>query len=299
MESRDAQPRRPHREPGFPGFHVGRGRAAVPARVPRRRARARPARPAAVARSSRESSCPGGPGGPPHAYSKIWTREGSPLVATTERVRRALAAALGPGVPVHSAMRYGSPSIASAVAALAAQGCDEVLLIPQYPHYAMSSWETVVVRVYEEAARLAPRHARQLRPALLRGPGLHRGTPRRGLAAARGAARPPAVQLPRPSRAPPAQGRFVAGPLHGRGRLLHDMLARPRHVLQGAVRARRRRPSPAAQASIPRAIRCRSSRASRGSRGCEPFTDVEFVRLPKLGREAAPCHVPKFCRRLP
>ncbi len=91
------------------------------------------------------------------AYAKIWTQEGSPLVATTERVRRALAAALGGGVPVHSAMRYGSPSIASAVAAAAAQGCDEVLLIPQYPHYAMSSWETVVVRVYEEAARLAPR----------------------------------------------------------------------------------------------------------------------------------------------
>jgi len=91
-----------------------------------------------------------------HAYSKIWTPEGSPLVATTERVRRALAAALGPGVPVHAAMRYGSPSIASTVSAMAAQGCGEVLLIPQYPHYAMSSWETVVVRVYEEAARRAP-----------------------------------------------------------------------------------------------------------------------------------------------
>ena len=32
----------------------------------------------------------------------------------------------------------------------------ELLLFPQYPHYAMSSWETVVVKVYEEAARLAP-----------------------------------------------------------------------------------------------------------------------------------------------
>jgi ferrochelatase len=91
-----------------------------------------------------------------HAYSRIWTGEGSPLVATTERVRRRLSEALGPGVPVHSAMRYGRPSVASAVAALAAEGCEEVLLIPQYPHYAMSSWETAVVRVYEEAARQAP-----------------------------------------------------------------------------------------------------------------------------------------------
>src|ERR1017187_3453169 len=91
-----------------------------------------------------------------HAYSKIWTPEGSPLVATTERVRGRLAEALGPGVPVHAAMRYGKPSVASAVAALAAEGCDDVLLIPQYPHYAMSSWETAVVRVYEEAAERAP-----------------------------------------------------------------------------------------------------------------------------------------------
>jgi ferrochelatase len=53
-------------------------------------------------------------------------------------------------------MRYGNPSVASAVAALAAAGCSEVLLIPQYPHYAMSSWETAVARVYEEAAAQAP-----------------------------------------------------------------------------------------------------------------------------------------------
>jgi ferrochelatase len=32
----------------------------------------------------------------------------------------------------------------------------EVLLFPQYPHYAMSSWETVVSKVYEEAARHGP-----------------------------------------------------------------------------------------------------------------------------------------------
>ncbi|HEY5079561.1 MAG TPA: ferrochelatase [Opitutaceae bacterium] len=91
-----------------------------------------------------------------HAYSRIWTAEGSPLVATSESIRRKLAAALGPASSVHLAMRYGNPSVASAVAALAKEGCDEVLLFPQYPHYAMASWETVVARVYEEAARQAP-----------------------------------------------------------------------------------------------------------------------------------------------
>jgi ferrochelatase len=53
-------------------------------------------------------------------------------------------------------MRYGNPSIASTLLGLKEQGCEEVLLIPQYPHYAMASWETLVARIYEEAARLAP-----------------------------------------------------------------------------------------------------------------------------------------------
>jgi ferrochelatase len=91
-----------------------------------------------------------------HAYSKIWTAGGSPLLVTSEEVRRKLSEALGPGVPVFAAMRYGNPSIPSAIAALAAEGYDDVLLFPQYPHYAMASWETVVVRIREEAARQAP-----------------------------------------------------------------------------------------------------------------------------------------------
>ncbi len=91
-----------------------------------------------------------------HAYATVWTKEGSPLVVTSQRVQSALAAALGPETPVYLAMRYGTPSIASVVARLAADGVQEVLLFPQYPHYAMSSWETVVVRAMEEFARQAP-----------------------------------------------------------------------------------------------------------------------------------------------
>lgn len=90
-----------------------------------------------------------------HAYSTVWTPEGSPLVATSRRVRDLLAAKLS-GTPVYLAMRYGNPSIASVVAQIAADGIEEVLLFPQYPHYAMSSWETVVVKVREEVARQAP-----------------------------------------------------------------------------------------------------------------------------------------------
>lgn len=92
-----------------------------------------------------------------HAYEQVWTKEGSPLVVTSKSVQKKLAAALGPETPVYLAMRYANPSIASVVAQIAADGIDEILLFPQYPHYAMSSYETVVVRVMEEVAAQAPK----------------------------------------------------------------------------------------------------------------------------------------------
>eukprot|EP01036_Dinobryon_divergens_P004400 gene4400-5817_t len=79
-----------------------------------------------------------------HAYEQIWTKEGSPLVVTSKSVQQKLAAQLGAATPVYLAMRYGSPSIASVIAQIIADGVDELLLFPQYPPYAMSSWETVV-----------------------------------------------------------------------------------------------------------------------------------------------------------
>lgn len=91
-----------------------------------------------------------------HAYAKVWTKDGSPLVVISQSVRHKLSAALGPGTPVYLAMRYGNPSIASVIAQIVADGIEEILLFPQYPHYAMSSWETVVVKVRAEAAKQAP-----------------------------------------------------------------------------------------------------------------------------------------------
>ena len=91
-----------------------------------------------------------------HAYAQIWTERGSPLVVTSQQVREKLAATLGPDPSVYLAMRYGNPSIASVVGRMVADGIKEVLLFPQYPHYAMSSWETVVVKVLEEMKRQAP-----------------------------------------------------------------------------------------------------------------------------------------------
>ncbi|HEX5223238.1 MAG TPA: ferrochelatase [Verrucomicrobiae bacterium] len=89
-----------------------------------------------------------------HAYDKIWTKDGSPLVVYSKHVQAELQKRLS--VPVELAMRYQNPSIEFAVKKLAARGAKDVLLIPLFPHYAMSSYETAVVRVQELVARLAP-----------------------------------------------------------------------------------------------------------------------------------------------
>jgi protoporphyrin/coproporphyrin ferrochelatase len=90
------------------------------------------------------------------AYSKIWTNEGSPLVVSSLRIQRELQRRLGNEAVVELAMRYQNPSIKSAITKLKEQGITELLVFPLFPHYAMSSYETAVVRAQELAARIAP-----------------------------------------------------------------------------------------------------------------------------------------------
>ncbi|HSY74298.1 MAG TPA: ferrochelatase [Dongiaceae bacterium] len=89
-----------------------------------------------------------------HAYEKIWTREGSPLVVTSRRVQKKLQERVS--VPVELAMRYQNPLIESAVQKLRDVEVNELFLIPLFPHYAMSSYESAVERVKEIAMKLAP-----------------------------------------------------------------------------------------------------------------------------------------------
>ena len=53
-------------------------------------------------------------------------------------------------VPVSLAMRYGSLSIKKGLEELTSKGVDDVIVLPLYPHYAMSSYETVVENVKSE-----------------------------------------------------------------------------------------------------------------------------------------------------
>lgn len=78
------------------------------------------------------------------AYKKIWTDEGSPLIVFTKRLQKALQQRIEE--PVEVAMRYGNPTAEEAYSSLLkkAPGLEEVVILPLYPHYAMSSYETAV-----------------------------------------------------------------------------------------------------------------------------------------------------------
>jgi protoporphyrin/coproporphyrin ferrochelatase len=91
-----------------------------------------------------------------HAYSQIWTPEGSPLVVTSRNVARDLQRRLGDDTVVELAMRYQNPSIEHAIASLRDKGVTDLLVFALFPHYAMSSFETAVVRAQEVAAKIAP-----------------------------------------------------------------------------------------------------------------------------------------------
>jgi ferrochelatase len=91
------------------------------------------------------------------AYEQIWTKEGSPLVVTSKKVHQLLQERLEH--PVELAMRYQSPSIESALEKLHSQGVTDLFMIPLFPHYAMSSFETAVERVKELIAQKSFRDA--------------------------------------------------------------------------------------------------------------------------------------------
>ncbi|MCQ8369389.1 ferrochelatase [Klebsiella pneumoniae] len=82
-------------------------------------------------------------------YQSVWMEEGSPLMVYSRRQQQALAARL-PDTPVALGMSYGSPSLASAVDDLLAQGVEHIVVLPLYPQYSCST----VAAVWDELARI-------------------------------------------------------------------------------------------------------------------------------------------------
>lgn len=80
-------------------------------------------------------------------YKAIWTNNGSPLIHTSKVVQQKLENALN--IPVGLSMRYANPTPGFALDKMKTENPDlqEVVLVPLYPHYAMSSFETAVEHV--------------------------------------------------------------------------------------------------------------------------------------------------------
>jgi ferrochelatase len=78
-----------------------------------------------------------------HAYAKVWTDAGSPLLVISRHQCAALQAGLqeqfGTDVKVVLAMRYGNPSIAAGLDELRQAGARRLLVLPLYPQYSATT----------------------------------------------------------------------------------------------------------------------------------------------------------------
>ncbi len=88
------------------------------------------------------------------AYQTVWTEYGSPLLAISRRQRdalqRALARRCAAPVEVALGMRYGQPSIASALESLRQKGIQQLLVLPMYPQYSATTTGAVFDDVFDE-----------------------------------------------------------------------------------------------------------------------------------------------------
>jgi ferrochelatase len=75
-------------------------------------------------------------------YSRIWGKDGSPLLTITKKQAAGIETRLRAAhsnVEVEFGMRYGKPSLESAVDRLIEKGCSKILLFPMYPQYAAAT----------------------------------------------------------------------------------------------------------------------------------------------------------------
>jgi protoporphyrin/coproporphyrin ferrochelatase len=85
------------------------------------------------------------------AYRRVWTERGSPLLFHGKDLRDRLQDRLGPSVRVELGMRYQNPSVRVALEALAADGADDVTVVPLFPQYSQAAWASA----YDEVVRVA------------------------------------------------------------------------------------------------------------------------------------------------
>ena len=89
-----------------------------------------------------------------HAYQQVWMTEGSPLAVYTRATAQALQDAMGGGVLVDWAMRYGNPAIGERLKAMKQAGCDRILLAPLYPQYSGATTATANDAAFAALAKM-------------------------------------------------------------------------------------------------------------------------------------------------
>tara|TARA_R110000868_G_scaffold168175_8_gene402769 strand:- start:3101 stop:4108 length:1008 start_codon:yes stop_codon:yes gene_type:complete len=72
-----------------------------------------------------------------HAYEQIWSEKGSPLLVNSLALVESVAKKLGDDFQVELGMRYGNPSIDSAIAKLS--GCEKIIAVPLFPQYSSAA----------------------------------------------------------------------------------------------------------------------------------------------------------------
>lgn len=88
------------------------------------------------------------------AYQKIWTGQGSPLLAISREQEAALCEQLhtywGDNICIELAMRYGYPGIAQGLQQLRDQGAQRLLVLPLYPQYSATTTASIFDAVTDE-----------------------------------------------------------------------------------------------------------------------------------------------------
>ena len=82
------------------------------------------------------------------AYKSIWRKEGSPLLYYSKKQTEELQKKMN--CPVELCMNYGKPSVQEALRKLSDSGAKKIFFMPLYPHYALSSFESIVQKVKKE-----------------------------------------------------------------------------------------------------------------------------------------------------
>lgn len=80
------------------------------------------------------------------AYQSIWEEGGSPLLLNSQRLQKALAEKLGEDYEVALGMRYGNPSVESALEQL--KTCHHLWIFPLFPQYASAVTGSVLEKVF-------------------------------------------------------------------------------------------------------------------------------------------------------